>query len=378
MAFPTVQPVIQYFDLAGEPLEGGFIYIGTANTDPETNPIEVYYDLDGAAVASQPIRTIAGYPARSGSPTGIYTDTASYSIRVREQDSSGDPGDVVFYFAEVPTALVTASEFGAILIAAADAEEAREIIGVEIGVDVQAYSDEIATIAATEVEMRAQTLTDLRSMTPEDIGFAIDETGTFVRVTEDDTTPGYLEDKLAGGVGVDLTVTNPGANETITIEVDGAIKKEEQLPATGDTSLPWVDLPVNTNGIDVSFRTLGDLSVNTYIRLGTSAGFETSGYLAARADFYAGTDYVQTSATAGFQIGGNGSANGSNSGTVRLRRISGNQWVCDGLYGTDSGNSSHVWGRINLPGELDRIQIFTSSAFTSGDASIQYWSGGVV
>jgi hypothetical protein len=56
-------PVFQ--DRDGQPLEAGYVWIGAANLDPQTNPINVYWDAALTISAPQPIRTLAGYPSRS-------------------------------------------------------------------------------------------------------------------------------------------------------------------------------------------------------------------------------------------------------------------------------------------------------------------------
>ena len=70
----------------GTPLENGKIYVGTFGQDPESNPITVYWDEALTITATQPIPTIGGYPARSGSPSKIFTAT-SYSIRVKDKNN---------------------------------------------------------------------------------------------------------------------------------------------------------------------------------------------------------------------------------------------------------------------------------------------------
>ena len=42
-----------------------------------------------------------------------------------------------------------------------------------------------------------------------------------VKISENDTTPGLLEDKLVQGTNITLTVNNDGANETVTIDASG-------------------------------------------------------------------------------------------------------------------------------------------------------------
>jgi hypothetical protein len=76
-----------FLDLAGSPLENGYLYIGEENQDPETHPIDVFYDEDGAIPAVQPIRTISGYPARLGAPAKLYVEEEAYSIRARTAQS---------------------------------------------------------------------------------------------------------------------------------------------------------------------------------------------------------------------------------------------------------------------------------------------------
>jgi hypothetical protein len=86
MSANSIQSPYKIFtDVDGKPLQNGYIYIGTANQNPETNAISVYWDQDLTIPAAQPIRTVGGYPSRHGSPAVIYANTADYSITVRDQ-----------------------------------------------------------------------------------------------------------------------------------------------------------------------------------------------------------------------------------------------------------------------------------------------------
>jgi hypothetical protein len=78
-------PANQFFDRDGSPLDDGYLYIGTTGSNPETSPQAVYWDKDGTIPAAQPIRTINGYPARTGSPSKFYTATKNYSITVKDK-----------------------------------------------------------------------------------------------------------------------------------------------------------------------------------------------------------------------------------------------------------------------------------------------------
>jgi len=88
MSALSIQPTYPIFtESDGLPLENGYIWIGTANLDPQGNPINVYWDAALTQSAGQPIRTINGYPSRSGTPARLYVDS-DYSIRVQNSKGS--------------------------------------------------------------------------------------------------------------------------------------------------------------------------------------------------------------------------------------------------------------------------------------------------
>lgn len=87
MAFTVLPPYAIYTDRDGNPLDNGYIYIGTANQNPQTNTITVYWDAAGTIPATQPIRTMGGYAWRNGSPSNVYVNSATFSIVLR--DSNG-------------------------------------------------------------------------------------------------------------------------------------------------------------------------------------------------------------------------------------------------------------------------------------------------
>lgn len=78
-------PFPVFYDRDGQPLDSGQIYIGVANLDPVTNPLQAYYDQALTIPASQPLITSAGYIYRNGSPTQIFVDASNFSILVNDQ-----------------------------------------------------------------------------------------------------------------------------------------------------------------------------------------------------------------------------------------------------------------------------------------------------
>jgi len=84
----SIQPTFPIFtDIDGQPLEDGYVFIGTANLNPITNPITVYWDAALTLAAVQPIRTIGGYPVNNGTPARLYVNS-DYSIQVQNRNGS--------------------------------------------------------------------------------------------------------------------------------------------------------------------------------------------------------------------------------------------------------------------------------------------------
>jgi hypothetical protein len=84
----SIQPTFPIFtDIDGQPLEDGYVFIGTANLNPITNPITVYWDAALTLAAVQPIRTLGGYPMNSGTPARLYVNS-DYSIQVQNKNGS--------------------------------------------------------------------------------------------------------------------------------------------------------------------------------------------------------------------------------------------------------------------------------------------------
>lgn len=101
MSVEISPPFRVFTDVDGEPLEDGYIYIGAANQNPQAVPISVFWDSALTIPAAQPIRTLGGYPSRSGTPSRMYVAESSYSISALNKNStliysdlnniSGDP-----------------------------------------------------------------------------------------------------------------------------------------------------------------------------------------------------------------------------------------------------------------------------------------------
>ena len=88
MAALSIKPSYPtYFGTDGLPIENGYIYIGTAGLAAITNQISIYWDSALSVPATQPVRTIGGYPSRSGAPGMLYMNGTDYSILVADKNN---------------------------------------------------------------------------------------------------------------------------------------------------------------------------------------------------------------------------------------------------------------------------------------------------
>jgi hypothetical protein len=115
MSLQIVTPFEQFFDAAGTPLDNGSVYIGTPNLNPETNPIQVYWDDARTTPAAQPIKTSGGYMVRNGTPARVYTSADNYSMTVKDKK-----GRIVWTVAEATSVPTISGSGGAALVGADD------------------------------------------------------------------------------------------------------------------------------------------------------------------------------------------------------------------------------------------------------------------
>ena len=87
-----------FLDGRGALLDGGYIYIGTAGTDPEVvaNQLPVFWDSGLTIAAAQPLRTLGGVVVNGTTVTSAFFSAADYSLKVRDAD-----GNLVRYIASV-------------------------------------------------------------------------------------------------------------------------------------------------------------------------------------------------------------------------------------------------------------------------------------
>lgn len=96
-------PLPFWFDTFGALLDGGYVYVGTARADPETAPIDLFFDAELTIPAAQPLRTVGGVIANGANAATVYLSEDDYSLRWREST-----GEEVAY---LPSAVEAAAAY---------------------------------------------------------------------------------------------------------------------------------------------------------------------------------------------------------------------------------------------------------------------------
>lgn len=81
-------PVPSFYDITGRLADGGELYYGVANGDPETDPIDTFWDSALTILATQPIRTVGGRIVNGTTPASVFVAESDYSYR--SKDSLGN------------------------------------------------------------------------------------------------------------------------------------------------------------------------------------------------------------------------------------------------------------------------------------------------
>lgn len=81
-------PTPLFLDASGALMDGGHIYVGVANADPQTSPINLFWDFAQTVAAEQPLRTIGGRIVNGTSPASVFFAAADFSMRVTDASNS--------------------------------------------------------------------------------------------------------------------------------------------------------------------------------------------------------------------------------------------------------------------------------------------------
>lgn len=191
MSYQVVNtPIESFYGTDGKPLDNGYIYIGTANLNPETNPIAIYWDRDFTQPAANPVRTVSGYPSRNGIASRIYIPltTGAYSITVRESNNT-----LVFSKLSSDYVLTDVTVGPVSIQISADAATASAAAAAASVSEVNAAASEATAVASSATAVSAaQTAAAYANM--EWAGFAVTDGELIVSYTSGATSLPSLSD----------------------------------------------------------------------------------------------------------------------------------------------------------------------------------------
>lgn len=143
--------------------------------------------------------------------------------------------------------------------------------------------------------------------------------------------------------------------------------------STSGTAITFTGIPSWVKSIRVMFS---GVSMSTtgivYMRLGTSSGNATTGYLGA--SMYINTATATQASTYWPLDGTSLGAGATRHGIITVSNVTGNTWVMSGgLSNSNDTGVSSTNGGITLSGTLDRLAIETSAGtFDAGSINILY------
>lgn len=199
--------------------------------------------------------------------------------------------------------------------------------------------------------------------------------------------PAFTGDgSIAGGFTVSgaggLSVVN-GASVGTTLAVTGVatftarpvhagtglgVNRGTAQATTSGTSIDFTSIPANVRRLVIVFSGVSTSGTdNVLVRLGTSGGLETTGYVSTSAALPNGLTASTASSTVGFNLRG-GAGTDVRAGTLTLYNLSGDIWVAAWTVATATTNITVGAGTIELPDTLDRVSITTSGGTDTFDA----------
>lgn len=133
-------PLPFFTDKRGLPLDGGRLYIGEVNEDPQLSPLTIYLDELCSIPIAPPLLIVGGLATNDGNPAFFYVAEDTFSMRVRDRD-----GGEMFYFPDAVVeetrwqpksaaldaiAEIAATNYGRGLLALADPAALRSYVGL--------------------------------------------------------------------------------------------------------------------------------------------------------------------------------------------------------------------------------------------------------
>ena len=177
-------------------------------------------------------------------------------------------------------------------------------------------------------------------------------------------------DRLAAGTAGQVLKTGGAAANPAW---DSPVTAMTAVATTSGTSIDFTGIPSWARRVTVSLTGISTTGTSALrLRIGTSSGFETTGYLATCFGYNSGAN---TTDTTSFPIQQSGSTTITVYGNVTLIRQTGNTWVASGSLAESDGTMIFAAGNKTLTGVLDRVRLTTAlgtATFDAGQMNVLY------
>lgn len=166
------------------------------------------------------------------------------------------------------------------------------------------------------------------------------------------------------------TNTTQIATTAFAIANSGAITVVAAQTATGtETALNFTSIPASAKRIVVNFVSVSTNGTsNPVVQLGTSSGYETTGYAGSATNTTAG-NVSGSNHSVGFRPQNSVIATTVFSGAMTLTKVTGNTWTVSGNVGSsDVVSTGACAGHKTLAGTLDRLRLTTEGGTNTFDS----------
>ena len=189
------------------------------------------------------------------------------------------------------------------------------------------------------------------------------------------STSGYTEldaGAVAGNNTIKMPTSNGSAYQVLrngatagTTEFGGAIVSGTAVASTSGTSIDFTGIPSWVKRVTVMFSGVSTNGTSDWgIRLGTSSGIESTGYLGATSNSSPATINATTLAQVVYTL----SAATFSYGSLTITNAGSNLWVISGSSGRSIAYCDTCGYSKTLSGTLDRIRITTVNGTDTFDA----------
>jgi hypothetical protein len=153
---------------------------------------------------------------------------------------------------------------------------------------------------------------------------------------------------------------------------------ETAKATTSGTSIDFTGIPSWAKKITVVFNEVSlSASAQLLIQLGTTSGYETTGYLSTTTYLSQSSSTTGTSATNGFVIFSNNSTTNT-TGHLAIITLGSNLWVSNGVTRQTTSQMTINSGVKTTAATVDRLRITTTSTDTFDNGSVNILIEGYV